>query len=98
MNKRFELVKKKAIKRTTNPQNHSNEEPLAYVSTYNKNNPELFIEITKNLEELENNDRKKMPDETKIIKSYRQARKFKTYFYLIYIWGTHNAWSQKMQE
>ena len=27
-----------------NLQKHSNEEPLAYVSTYNENNPELFTE------------------------------------------------------
>ena len=33
-----------------------NEKPLAYVATCNKNNPELFTEIIKNLE-LKNNDK-----------------------------------------
>ena len=33
-----------------NPKKHNNEEPLAYVTTYNKNMPELFTEMMKNLE------------------------------------------------
>ena len=37
---------------------------------WTKNNPELFTEITKNLEEIKNNDRiKNMVDITKIIKT-----------------------------
>ena len=30
----------------------NNEKPLISVTTYNKNNPELFTEILKNLEEI----------------------------------------------
>ena len=45
-----------------------NENPLAYVSTYNKNNEELFTEIRKNLEQFKNNDKtKKIRDTRKII-------------------------------
>ena len=53
---------------------YNSEKPLAYVTTYNKNNPELFTEIIKNLEGLENNDKiKEILDTTKIIKSQRQT-------------------------
>ena len=58
-----------------NPKNHNNEKPLAYVATYNKNNPELFTEIMKNLEELKN--KHKIKDTTKIIKSQRQPKNLK---------------------
>ena len=45
---------------------HNNEKPLAYVATYYKNNPELFTEIMKNLEEIENKDKiKEILDTTK---------------------------------
>ena len=55
-----------------NPIKYNNEKPLAYVGTYNKNNPELFTEIMKNLEELKNNEKiKEILDRTKIIKSLR---------------------------
>ena len=33
------ISRKHTIKKTTNPPNHDNEQPLAYISTYNKNNP-----------------------------------------------------------
>ena len=46
--------------------------------TYNKNNPELFTEIMKNLEELKKNDKiKEILDTTKIIKSQRQPKTLK---------------------
>ena len=56
--------------------NHlDNEKPQAYVATYNKNNPELFSEIMKNLEESENKDKiKEILDTTKMIKSQRQPK------------------------
>ena len=51
-----------------NSKNH--EKTLTYVETYNKNNPELFTEIMKNLEELKNKDKiKETLDTIKIIKS-----------------------------
>ena len=60
-----------------NPKKHNNEKPLAYVATYNKNDPELFTEIMKNLEELKNNDKikeiqksLKARDNPKILKEY----------------------------
>ena len=57
---------------------HSNEEPLTYVLTNNKNNSELFTEITKNLEQLINNGKiKNILDKTKIIKSKRQPKNVK---------------------
>ena len=60
---------------TTKPQKHSNGKPLAYVKIYNKNNPELFTEIIKNLDELKNNDKiTEIFDKTKIIKTQRQPQ------------------------
>ena len=56
------------------PEKHNNEKLLAYVTTYNKNNPELFTEIMKNLEKLKNNDKIKIPDTTKVIKSQRSLK------------------------
>ena len=48
------------------------------VATYNKNNPELFTEIMKNLEEIENKDKiKEIQDTTKIIKNQRQPKNLK---------------------
>ena len=43
---------------------------MAYVSTYDKNNSELFTEIIKNLEQLKNNDRiKNILDPPKLLKA-----------------------------
>ena len=61
-----------------NPKKHNNEKPLAYVVTYNKNNPELFREIMKNLEELKNKYKiKEIFDTTKSIKCQRQSKNLK---------------------
>ena len=38
------------IKVLQNPNKQNNEKTLTYFATNNKNNPELFTEITKNLE------------------------------------------------
>ena len=75
----MELAKKKKIpqRELRNPKKH-NKKPLVYVATYNKNNPELFIEIMKNLEELKNKEKiKEILDTTKIIKSQRQPKNLK---------------------
>ena len=62
-----------------NLKKHYNKKPLAYIATYNKNTPELFIEIIKNLEEFKNNDKiKEILDTTKIIKSEGQPKNLKT--------------------
>ena len=64
INKGFEKVQQWELR---NPKKHNKGKSLAYVATYNKNNPELFTEIIKNLEELENNDKiKEILDITKI--------------------------------
>ena len=56
---------------------HKNEKPLAYVATYNKNNPEQFTEIIKYLE-FKNYDKiKEILDTTKIIKNQRQPKDLK---------------------
>ena len=44
-------------KELRNPKKHNKEKTLTYVASYNKNNPELFTEIMKNLEELKNKDK-----------------------------------------
>ena len=71
INKGLELAENTS-KTFKEPEKHSNEKPLAYVATYNKNNPKLFTEIMKNLEEIENEEKiKEIRDTEKIIKSYR---------------------------
>ena len=78
INKWLESAEKIPPKELRNPKKHNNEKPLAYAATYNKNNPELFTEIMKNLEELKNKDKiKEMLDMTKIIKSQRQPKNLK---------------------
>ena len=58
-----------------NMKKHNNEKPLAQFATYNKNNPELFREIMKNLEELKNKDKiKEILDIANISKSQRQPK------------------------
>ena len=67
-----------------NPPKH-NKNTLAYIATYNKNNPELFIERTKHLEELKNNDKiKEIRDTTKVIKNQRQPTNLKKYLPLLH--------------
>ena len=77
-NKRFKLAEKISQKELWNPKKHNNEKPLAYITTYNKNNPQLFTEIIKNLEELKNNAKiEETLDTTKVIKSQRWPQNFK---------------------
>ena len=57
INKRLEIAEKIPQRELRNPEKYNNERLLAYVTTYNKNNPELFTEIMKNLEELKNKDK-----------------------------------------
>lgn len=59
------------------PKNNKDQH-LAYVTTYNRCNPELFVEIHKELNQLQKNDRlNKLLNETKIIKSKRQPKNLK---------------------
>jgi len=75
INKGFELAEKIPLEQLRTPKKHNNEQQLAYVSTYNKNNPEIFTNI---LHQLENNEKiKNILDTTKIIKSKRQSRNLK---------------------
>ena len=46
MNKELELAEKIPQRELRNPKKH-NEKSLVYVTTYNKNDPELFAEIIK---------------------------------------------------
>ena len=82
MNKGLELLEKIPERELRNSKKY-NKKPLAYVATYNKNYPELFTEIMKNLE-LKNKDKiKEILDTTKTIKSQRQLKNLKripTYF------------------
>ena len=72
-------------KELRNPKRHDNQKSLAYVATSNKNNPELFTEIIKNLEEFKNNDKiKEIQDTTKVIKNQRQPKILKEYSPLLY--------------
>ena len=77
INKGLELAEKIPQRELGNPKKHNNEKPLAYVTTYNKNNPELFKEIIKNLEELETMTKSKKYQTQKIIKSQRQLKNLK---------------------
>ena len=74
----MELAEKVPQRESRNPKKHNNEQPLAYVTTYSKNNPELFREKMKNLEKHKNQDKiKEILDRTKIIKSQRQLKNLK---------------------
>ena len=78
INKRLELAEKIPQRELRNPKKHDNEKPPAYVTTYNKNNPELFTEINKKNLELKNNDKiKEILDTKEIIKSQRQPQNLK---------------------
>ena len=78
INKGLELAKKIPQRELRNPKKHDNEKPLAYATTYNKNNPGVFTEIRKNLE-LKNNEKiKEILDAAKIIKSQRQPKNLKS--------------------
>ena len=78
---------------------HNNEKPLAYVATYNKNNPELYTEIMKKLKEIENKDKiKEILDTTKIIKSQRQPQNPKRILTFSTFGKKHNTRSYQMQK
>ena len=71
---------------------------IVYVATYNKNNPELFKEIIKNLKELKNNDKiKEILESTKVIKSQRQLKNLKGIL-TSSTFGENNTRSYQMQE
>ena len=72
INKGLGFAEKILQRELRNPKKH-NKKPLTYVTTYNKNNLELFIEIMKNLE-LKNEDKIKEILDIKIIKSQRQPK------------------------
>ena len=57
-----------------NPQKHSNKKPWAYVSTYSKNNQELFSEI-KSFEHFKNNDKTKKYRQNKYHKKPETTQK-----------------------
>ena len=74
----MELAEKIPQTELRKPKKHNDEKPLAYIETHNKNNPELFTEIMKNLEEIKNKDEiKEILDTAKIIKSQRQPKNLK---------------------
>ena len=60
------------------PSPKSKEQPLAYISTHNRGNPDLFPAIYRNTQLLKNNDRlNKLLEQTKIINSKRQPYNLK---------------------
>ena len=96
INKGLELEKIPLIE-LRNTKKHNNEKPLAYVTTNNKNNPELFTEIIKNLEKIENKDKiKKILDTTKIIKSLGQPKNMKKKSPLLHSEKKHNTRSYQV--
>ena len=81
-----------------NPRKLNNEKPLAYVAIYNKNNPKLFTEILKNLEEITNKDKlKEILDTTKTIKSQGQLQNLKRIFNSSTFGKKHNTRNYQMQ-
>ena len=78
IDKGIELAEQIPLSELRNPQPKKEEQPLAYISTYNKSNPELFQEIHTNLQQLKKNERlNKLLNTTKIIKSKRQPKNLK---------------------
>ena len=62
MNKGLELTEKIPLKALHPPKKYSNKQPWAYVTAFNKNKLELFIEITKNLDQFKNDRIKNILD------------------------------------
>lgn len=78
INKGIELAQNIPIEHLRTSKKQNKNQLLAYVSTHNINNPELFTEITKNLTILnQNNKLKNFLKNTKIIKSKRQPNNLK---------------------
>ena len=77
------------MKELQTPQKY-NEKPLLYVATYSKNNPELFTEVTKNLELKINDKIKEILGITKIIKIQRQPKNLKKYSLLLHLGNTQH--------
>ena len=73
INKGLELAEKIPLRELRNLKKYNNEKPLAYVVTCNENNPEIYTEIMKNLEDKN----KEILDTTKLIKSQRQPKNLK---------------------
>ena len=69
-------------KKIKEPEKNKNEKPQAQVTTYNKNNPELFTEIKRNLEKIENKDKIKEIQQRNTTKEIQnkeiQQKKYKT--------------------
>ena len=91
-------ISRKNPKRIKQPQKYNNEKSLAYITTHDKNNPELYTEILKNLEEIENKDKiKEILDTTKIIKSQRQTKIWKEFSSLLHS-EKYNTRSYQMEK
>ena len=91
INKGFELAENITTKRIKEPKKHKNEKPLTYIATDNKNNPELFTEIIKNLEELLNNDKiKEILDTTKSLKARDNPKIIKEHSPLLHLEKTQH--------
>ena len=84
-------MQKNTAKRIKQPEKKPNNmKPLAYVAAYNKNNPELFSEIMKNLEELKIKEKKKFETQQETTqKSWKNT-------HLFYISRKHNTRSYQM--
>ena len=71
----IDLALKIPLSELRNPTPKNTSDPIAYVSTFNVNNPEIFQEIQRNLPQLNNNERlHKLLNTSKIIKSKRQPK------------------------
>ena len=84
MNKGLELGEKIPPKELRKKKTN-NEKRLAYVAAYNKNNPELFTEMMKNIEELKNKDKiKEILDTKKSLKARENQKILKEYSPLLH--------------
>ena len=72
------MIRKNTTKRILEAEKVQQQKSLAYVTTYNNNNLELFIEVIKNLEELKINEKiEEILNTAKVIKSQRQHKNLK---------------------
>ena len=79
-----------------NPPPKSKEQPLAFISTHNKNNPDVFPAIYRNTQLLKNNDGlKKLLENTKIINSKRQPHNLKKILTSAYFGSTPQQGTNK---
>ena len=96
INQGIKLALEIPIAKLRNPQRKNKDTPIAFVSTYNRCNPDVFPIIKHNLDLLKDDTKiKEMLGSTKIIKSHRQPKNLKQILTSAYFGEQHNEGVKK---